>query len=102
MFRVNKSIYSPKYIRFYVVFPLPSEGSNNYYRFPLTQDIYENRVGAQISILVLCVAAVRSPVFRADWVQGIRSPWFPGQRLVVPEPGVVSCWVGITAAAQSH
>ena len=70
--------------------------------FAPTLDIYENRVGAQISILVLCLAAVRSPVFRADWVQGIRSPWFPGQRLVVPEPGVVSCWVGLTAAAQSH
>ena len=70
--------------------------------FELTMDIHEYWVRAQLSIFVLCVTAVRSSVFRVDWGEGMSLTWFPEQRLVVLEPGVLSCWVGITAAAQSH
>ena len=68
----------------------------------LTLDIHEYRVRAQKSVLVLCLTAVRSSVFRADWGEGMTLTWSPEQRLVVLEPGVLSCWVSITAAAQSH
>ena len=70
--------------------------------FVLTLHIYVYRRRVDRSILILRLAVVDPSVLRADGLEVIPSFWSLKQCLVLLVPGVVSCWVSITATGQSH
>ena len=79
-----------------------SAGHQSYLYFVLTLDIDWYRRGHDLSILILRLAGVVPSVLRADGGEMIEAFWSLNQCLVLLVPGVISCWVSITATGQSH
>ena len=68
--------------------------------FVLTQDINEEGWRVDLSIFILRLAVIMPSILWADGREMVTSPWCLKQVLLVP--GVISCWVSITATGQIH
>ena len=68
----------------------------------LTLDIQDKRRRVDLSILIFRLAVVGPAVLRADRDEIINVFWSLKQCLVLLVPGVISCWVSITATGQIH